>query len=102
MGNYGIDEQSLRGGLSRLSDNLPKTERPSRMHYHPDTDSDTLTNTVADTDNLDLTPKHKINTPILEETESTLEAEVLRSRRGRARCIKRKHSCIYQKIQGAW
>ena len=51
MDNYGIDEQSVRGGLSQLSSNLPKSERPSRMHFHPDTDSDTLTNTVADTDN---------------------------------------------------
>ena len=57
------------------------------MNILPDTDSDTLTNTAPDTDNVDLTPKHKIRTPILEETESTLEAEVLRSRRGRARCI---------------
>eukprot|EP00095_Tigriopus_kingsejongensis_P012458 maker-scaffold696_size110080-snap-gene-0.13 protein:Tk12458 transcript:maker-scaffold696_size110080-snap-gene-0.13-mRNA-1 annotation:"cad86_drome ame: full" len=32
---------------------------------------------------MDLTPKHNIRTPILEETESTLEAERLRSRQSR-------------------
>ena len=83
--DFGIDEQRDHDH-SRLS-NVPKNERSSRMNILPDTDSDTLTNTMPDTDNVDLTPKHKINTPILEETESTLEAEVLRSRRGRARCI---------------
>ena len=31
----------------------------------------------------DLTPKHAINTPIIEETESNLEAEILRSRQSR-------------------
>ena len=75
-----IDDQSY----SRLS-SVPKNEGSSRINILPDTDSDTLTNTMPDTDNVDLTPKHKINTPILEETESTLEAEVVRSRRGRAR-----------------
>ena len=84
--DFGIEEQSDHDHHSRLS-NVPKNERSSRMNILPDTDSDTLTNTAPDTDNVDLTPKHKINSPILEETESTLEAEVVRSRRGRARCI---------------
>ena len=32
---------------------------------------------------MDLTPKHQIKTPIIEETESVLEAELLRSRQSR-------------------
>ena len=32
---------------------------------------------------VDLTPKHQINTPIIEETDSVLEAEILRSRQSR-------------------
>ena len=67
---------------------MPTNERLSRVNVRQDTDSDTLTNTVPDTDNVDLTPKHKINTPILEETESTLGADdVVRSQRGRKGCV---------------
>ena len=78
------DYGSCSDDASGLTVRSPPHERLSRVTVRQDTDSDTLTNTVPDTDNVDLTPKHKINTPILEETESTLEAEeMVRSRRGR-------------------